>query len=117
MSSRYSIARQLTGATDDPKVPLHLLVFAIHTAITTLTCIADYLSWPGYTDKQKLSLGQLYVPYLGLGMSFQLVQVEDEMMWLINTIISGLYGRGYVWEAGQGIDEGEGEGSWCRHGS
>jgi hypothetical protein len=62
------MSRQLTGHSDDPKVPLHLFTFAMQTAITTLTCIAEYLSWSGYTDQEKLNLGQLYVPYLALGM-------------------------------------------------
>lgn len=52
--------------SDDPKVPLHLLVFGVETMITTATCIADYLSWPGYTNAQKVELGKLYVPYLAL---------------------------------------------------
>ncbi|QIX00603.1 hypothetical protein AMS68_006120 [Peltaster fructicola] len=51
---------------DDPKVPLHLLVFALETALTTATCVADYLSWTGYTTAQKVEIGKLYVPYLVL---------------------------------------------------
>ncbi|GAB7355891.1 hypothetical protein MBLNU459_g6539t2 [Dothideomycetes sp. NU459] len=52
---------------DDPKVPLHLLVFALQAGMTTLTCIADYLSWSGYSAADKIELGKLYVPYLALG--------------------------------------------------
>lgn len=52
--------------SDDPKVPLHLLVFGVETMITTATCVADYLSWPSFTNEQKLELCKLYVPYLGL---------------------------------------------------
>ncbi|RMY70214.1 hypothetical protein D0863_05949 [Hortaea werneckii] len=50
----------------DPKVPAHLLVFAVQTALTTSTCIADYLSWSGYSNAEKIELGKLYVPYLAL---------------------------------------------------
>lgn len=51
---------------DDPLVPVHLLVFALQTAITTATCIAEYSSWIGYTSEQRFALGQLYVPYFAL---------------------------------------------------
>ncbi|KER00323.1 hypothetical protein AUEXF2481DRAFT_270 [Aureobasidium subglaciale EXF-2481] len=51
---------------DDPKVPLHLLVFALEAGLTTLTCIADYLSWSNYSGTEKIELGKLYVPYLAL---------------------------------------------------
>ena len=51
---------------DDPKVPLHLLVFALEAGLTTLTCITDYLSWSGYSNNEKIELGKLYVPYLAL---------------------------------------------------
>ncbi|KAK4629432.1 Sigma intracellular receptor 2 [Fulvia fulva] len=51
---------------DDPKVPVHLLAYAVQTAITTATCIADYLSWSGFSNAEKIELGKLYVPYLAL---------------------------------------------------
>ncbi|KAK5111499.1 hypothetical protein LTR85_011847 [Meristemomyces frigidus] len=51
---------------DDRKLPVHLLVFAVQTAVTTSTCIADYLSWSSFSNAQKLELGKLYVPYLAL---------------------------------------------------
>ncbi|KAL1620694.1 hypothetical protein SLS54_006050 [Diplodia seriata] len=51
---------------DDPKVPIHLLIYACQTGITTMTCIAEYLSWDSFTNEQKLSLSGLYVPYLAL---------------------------------------------------
>ncbi|KAK6432957.1 hypothetical protein LTR95_010865 [Oleoguttula sp. CCFEE 5521] len=51
---------------NDPKVPLHLLVYAVQTVITTTTCIADFLSWSDYEHQQKLELMKLYVPYLAL---------------------------------------------------
>lgn len=56
----------LTSSSDDPKIPIHLLIFAVQTAITTSTCIADYLSWSSFSNAQKLELGKLYVPYLAL---------------------------------------------------
>ncbi|KAK8243334.1 transmembrane protein 6/97 [Phyllosticta capitalensis] len=51
---------------DDPKVPLHLLVYACQTGFTTLTCIADYLGWTDYSNEQKLALSYLYMPYLAV---------------------------------------------------
>ncbi|CAD0094843.1 unnamed protein product, partial [Aureobasidium vineae] len=66
---------------DDPRVPLHLLVFALEAGLTTLTCIADYLSWSGYSNNEKIELGKLYVPYLalavfmGLDMFYRLSQM------------------------------------------
>jgi hypothetical protein len=54
--------------TDDPRLPVHLLVYAVQVTVTTATCIADYLSWSEFSDAQKLELGKLYVPYLALGM-------------------------------------------------
>jgi len=52
--------------TGDPKLPIHLLIFAVQTAVTTSTCIADYLSWTRFSNAEKLELGKLYVPYLAL---------------------------------------------------
>lgn len=60
------VLEQRLTTTDDPKVPLHLLVFAFETALTTATCVADYLSWTGYSTAQKIEIGKLYVPYLML---------------------------------------------------
>jgi len=51
---------------DDPKLPIHLLAFAVQTAITTSTCIADYMSWGVFSSSEKAELGKLYVPYLAL---------------------------------------------------
>ncbi|KAF1819509.1 uncharacterized protein K489DRAFT_412823 [Dissoconium aciculare CBS 342.82] len=51
---------------DDPKVPIHLLVYSVQTALTTATCIAEYLSWSGYSNSEKVELGKLYIPYLAL---------------------------------------------------
>ena len=55
----------LTRGSDEPLVPIHLLVYAVQTAVTTITCIADYLSWP-ISNAEKFSLSQLYVPYMAV---------------------------------------------------
>jgi hypothetical protein len=54
---------------DDAMVPLHLLVWSIETAVTTLTCVVEAMSWPGYSRREQSALLQLYLPYLLLGKS------------------------------------------------
>jgi len=61
---------------NDPKVPLHLLVFALEVAITTLTCVSDYLSWSPFSNEKKLQLGYLYVPYLALSVFMALDMIK-----------------------------------------
>ncbi|MCJ1476073.1 hypothetical protein MMC13_004738 [Lambiella insularis] len=58
---------------DDPLVPIHLLVYSVQTAMTTLTCIVDYMSW-NVGLKTKMDLGALYGPYLllSLGMGYDM---------------------------------------------
>ena len=51
---------------DDPLVPLHLLIYAVQTALTTLTCIVDIVDWKNVPMQHKIELGKLYVPYLAL---------------------------------------------------
>lgn len=46
---------------DDPRVPGHLLAYAMQTAVTTATCIADFLSWEDLSGKEKVELGKLLV--------------------------------------------------------
>lgn len=53
--------------SDHILVPLNLLVFALETAITTLTCVVDVGAWTGYTALQRNDLYALYVPYLIVG--------------------------------------------------
>jgi hypothetical protein len=53
---------------DDHVVPLHLLIWACETALTTLTCVVEAMSWEGFAGQEKVALAQLYVPYLFLGM-------------------------------------------------
>lgn len=79
----------LTPMADDPKVPIHLLMYACQTGITTMTCIAEYLSWESFTNEQKLSLSSLYVPYLALckliAQSYDLKVKRDEIhVWLFH---------------------------------
>ncbi|KAI4150978.1 MAG: hypothetical protein LQ340_003772 [Diploschistes diacapsis] len=63
---------------DSPLVPVHLLIWAVQTALTTLVCIVDYSSWEDFSAEEKTSMNGLYVPYLllaigmGLDMFFRL---------------------------------------------
>ena len=59
------IKEHLLTVIDDLLVPLHLLIYSMQTAMTTLTCIVEYLSW-NVDAKVKLDLGTLYGPYLVL---------------------------------------------------
>ncbi|KAF2475804.1 uncharacterized protein BDR25DRAFT_331549 [Lindgomyces ingoldianus] len=54
---------------NDPRIPLHLLIFGLQTTITTLTCMAEMLSWEELNEKQRgvQGLGGMYGGYLGLG--------------------------------------------------
>lgn len=51
---------------DDALLPLQLLVFALETALTTLTSTLEMLSWEGYTSAEQQRLCGLYLPYLAL---------------------------------------------------
>ncbi|KAF2789033.1 hypothetical protein K505DRAFT_410561 [Melanomma pulvis-pyrius CBS 109.77] len=55
--------------TNSPRLPLALLVFALETSITTLTCFAEMLSWEELTPEQRgvQGLGGMYGGYLALG--------------------------------------------------
>lgn len=48
---------------------MNLLVFGVETAVTTLTCLVEMLSWQGYTNEELGRLCSLYVPYLVVGMA------------------------------------------------
>ena len=67
---------------DDPLVPLSLLIYSVQTAVTTLTCIVDYLSW-NVDAKVKLDLGALYGPYLLLCKS-QSCYIRSSRPWAFN---------------------------------
>ena len=43
---------------------MHLLVWAVQTAVTTLTCMVDYWSWSGLSAATRQGLDGLYGPYL-----------------------------------------------------
>lgn len=64
-------------------MPLHLLIFALEAGLTTLTCIADFLSWSGYSHNEKIELGKLYVPYLALAIFMGL-----DMFYRLSRVIS-----------------------------
>jgi len=49
---------------NNPKVPIHLLIFAVEVAVSTGACIADALAWKNVSQDEKLQLGTLYIPYL-----------------------------------------------------
>lgn len=42
-------------------MPGHLVAYAMQTAVTTATCIADFLSWEDLSGKEKMELGKLLV--------------------------------------------------------
>lgn len=77
------------GEADDPLVPVVLLPFATQTAVTTATCVAEYLSWEGYTSSQKTALGWLYLPYLALAMIMMV-----DMFLRVRTQVRRLSGSG-----------------------
>ncbi|KAF1980236.1 hypothetical protein BU23DRAFT_423745, partial [Bimuria novae-zelandiae CBS 107.79] len=54
---------------NDPRIPLALLVFALETSITTLTCLTEMLSWEELTPLQRgaQGLGGMYGAYLAVG--------------------------------------------------
>jgi len=60
---------KLTSRVDDALVPLHLLIWSVETAMSTLTCTVEAMSWEGYTKEERIALAQLYVPYLVSGRS------------------------------------------------
>lgn len=53
----------------DPRLPLALLVFSLETTFTTLTCMAEMLSWEELSAQQRglQGLGGMYGGYLALG--------------------------------------------------
>jgi hypothetical protein len=54
--------------TQHPQTPLVMLVYALHTATTTATCIADMLHWdPKIVSKdEKIALLGTYGPYCAI---------------------------------------------------
>lgn len=67
-------------------IPVQLLVFAVLTAVTTIVCIAEYLSWEHLTVADKVNLGYLYVPYLALcTFSFLIARSLDSLYYIYFT--------------------------------
>lgn len=62
------VASRADRLSDDPLVPLHLLIWAVETAMSTLTCLVEAAVWESLTREEKSALAQLYVPYLVFGM-------------------------------------------------
>ncbi|KAF2271278.1 uncharacterized protein EI97DRAFT_437981 [Westerdykella ornata] len=54
---------------NDPCIPLALLVFGLETLLTTITCLAEMLSWAELTAEQKglQGLGGMYGGYAIFG--------------------------------------------------
>ncbi|KAF2002259.1 hypothetical protein P154DRAFT_431212 [Amniculicola lignicola CBS 123094] len=54
---------------NDPRIPLALLVFGLETSLTTLTCLAEMLSWEELSAEQRGvgGLGGMYGAYLAVG--------------------------------------------------
>ncbi|WEW59572.1 hypothetical protein PRK78_005046 [Emydomyces testavorans] len=52
---------------DDAFVPVHLLVWAVQSFITTLTCLVEVWDWTDRTREQKYNISLLYGPYVALG--------------------------------------------------
>ena len=49
--------------TGHPLVPLHQLIFAVQTAVTTLVCMVEVFSF-AYTRMEEIKLSALYSTYL-----------------------------------------------------
>ena len=87
--------------SDDPLVPLHLLIWSVQTFITTLVCIVEYCAWEGVSNAEVISLSTLYGPYCALGTpSFSLFLCRP----LADMLRSGFYGCRNVPEAETNIE-------------
>jgi hypothetical protein len=53
--------------TDDPLVPVHLLVFGFQSFLTSWTCLMEVWDWEDRTTAEKRNLTSLYGPYVALG--------------------------------------------------
>ncbi|PLN85029.1 putative integral membrane protein [Aspergillus taichungensis] len=52
---------------DNPLVPIHLLVFGVQSAVTSVACLVEVWSWTDRTTDQKTNITFLYAPYIALG--------------------------------------------------
>ncbi|KAJ9192503.1 hypothetical protein DTO166G4_3106 [Paecilomyces variotii] len=48
---------------EDPLVPVHLLIWAVQSFITTMTSLVDVWSWTDRTTDEKYNITTLYGPY------------------------------------------------------
>ncbi|TKX26663.1 hypothetical protein C1H76_1195 [Elsinoe australis] len=69
---------------NDARVPIQLLIYAVVTGVTTLTCIADFMSWKAVSAAEKVELGKLYVPYLAVS-----VFMGVDMLARLNAVVAG----------------------------
>lgn len=53
--------------TDDPLVPLHLLIFGLQAFLTSTVCLVEVWSWADRSVAQKQNISMLYGPYVALG--------------------------------------------------
>ncbi|KAK2858361.1 hypothetical protein FQN49_004806 [Arthroderma sp. PD_2] len=64
----YHVPASIVNASkllnDDSSAPLHVLIWAIQTFVTTLTCVVEVWSWTDRTADQKMNISTLYVPYM-----------------------------------------------------
>lgn len=76
-----------------PLLPIHLLIYAVQTSLTTITCIAEYLSWTHLSVAEKINLGYLYVPYLALCMFipffFFFFSLSSRFFWWLGFVVYG----------------------------
>lgn len=77
---------------NEPKVPLVLLLFAAETVLTTLTCVADLMSWEEASTDVKKGLAGLYLPYLGLGL-FMLIDTTERISGRLTPVNSRLLAK------------------------
>lgn len=67
MDSILPIQKKQMSCIDHPLVPVHLLVWAVHSFVTTMTCLVDVWSWTDRTSEQKTAITGLYGPYVLFG--------------------------------------------------
>lgn len=53
--------------TDDPLVPVHLLIFGLQAFLTSTVCLVEVWNWADRTVAQKQNISMLYGPYVALG--------------------------------------------------
>ncbi|KAL1959763.1 hypothetical protein VTO42DRAFT_1349 [Malbranchea cinnamomea] len=65
-------------AKNHPMVPVHLLIWAVLTFITTLTCLLEAWDWSDRTEEQKWQLTMLYGPYAAFA-GFMVLDMFDRL--------------------------------------